>query len=311
VLVLVLARGGVLLPVLLLLVLLLGRVECCCRGGSSGLVSGSRGLLTGVLSVWSQRSAGVDEVEIRHLCLQVLTKHPQVWLGYGGAVGTQPLSQQLAAMAALKQCPDPQCCGLPLSFGSVTTLALSDAELDVLSRLPKLQNLTVRCAVEVCHAMQCCAPGSGGLPCYAVLRTRQWRSAMLCSAAHQAVHRSASAALDVPFCRRLCCCVGAVVLQLHQQQPYDMHLHVMPGKSMLFSTVELSLALKSHTCAVLGLTGRRRRRRPPGVPHGAAAGEAAVADTGRRGAGQATGGGAGLGLVLGWCWCCTLCMCCS
>jgi hypothetical protein len=166
-------------------------------------------------------------------------------------------------------------------------------------------------AVEVCHAMQCCAPGSGGLPCYAVLRTRQWRSAMLCSAAHQAVHRSASAALDVPFCRRLCCCVGAVVLQLHQQQPYDMHLHVMPGKSIFFSTVELSLALKCHTCAVLGLTGRRCRRRPPGVPHGAAAGEAAVADTGRRGAGQATGGGAGLGLVLGWCWCCTLCMCCS
>jgi hypothetical protein len=77
------------------------------------------------------------------LLAKVLTRHPQVWLGYGGAAGTQPLKQQLEAMAALKACPDPHCCGLPLGFGTVTTLAMSAAELDVLSRLPKLHSLTV------------------------------------------------------------------------------------------------------------------------------------------------------------------------
>lgn len=129
------------------------RCWCWCQAAGGSLHAWRDG------SAWGQRSARISpEIELHPLCLQVLTKHPQVWLGYGGAVGTQPLGQQLSAMAALKQCPDPQCCGLPLSFGSVTTLALSEAELDVLSRLPKLQNLTVRCAV-LCCAVLFCFPG--------------------------------------------------------------------------------------------------------------------------------------------------------
>jgi hypothetical protein len=53
----------------------------------------------------------------------VLAKHPHVWLGYGGAAGRFPLSAHLAALASLKACPSPSECGVPLTFGQVTSSA--------------------------------------------------------------------------------------------------------------------------------------------------------------------------------------------
>ena len=53
----------------------------------------------------------------------MLTKHPHVWLGYGGAAGRLRLSAQLAVLALLKACPSPEQCGIPLGFGLVSCRA--------------------------------------------------------------------------------------------------------------------------------------------------------------------------------------------